>query len=80
LSSLTEAEERRFFEIQNGNWLYFQNVWIQRILGVVDDRTWHTYSGIICNSLEPQGNREIWLRLQGLMDPELVSYVDECNQ
>lgn len=78
LSSLTEVEERRFFGILTGNWLYFQNAWIQWTLGVVDDRIWNSYRSILCGSLEAPGNLEMFKRLDGVMDAEFVAYVYEC--
>jgi len=40
LDELSESEAYRFNLQSRGNWLYMQNVWIQKELGVLDERAW----------------------------------------
>ncbi len=58
LSQLTDLEADRFRGLVLGNWIYFQNVWIQWTLGVVDDRVWETYVRIFCAQLESPGTNQ----------------------
>lgn len=78
-SALTDAERQRFFVFSRGNWLYFQNVWIQWTLGVVDDRIWQTFVRIFCGSLDQPGTREEWAGHVDALDPEFVAFVEQCE-
>jgi hypothetical protein len=78
-SQLNEVELHKFGIYSRGNWLYFQNVWVQWSLGVVDDRIWHTVSGIICEIQAWPGNREEWQEHKGILDPAFVAIVDRCE-
>ena len=79
LSQLNEAEANRFSMYSRGNWAYFQNVWVQWTLGVVDDRIWNTIAAIICQIQASPGNREEWKKHKVILDPEFVDLVDRCT-
>ena len=77
-SSLTEAEAFRFFQFSRQNWLYFQSVWIQHNLDVVDDRAWESYRRIFCGIISRPGNREEWPEHRPALDPDFVAEVEAC--
>lgn len=79
LADLSELDASRFSANSRGNWAYFQNVWIQWTLGVVDDRIWWTISQIICEIQSRPGNLEEWEKHRGVMDPEFARIVDSCT-
>ena len=79
LSQLNEAEANRFSTYSRGNWLYFQNVWVQWTLGVVDDRIWRSMAAVICQIQALPGNREEWKKHKVILDPEFVDLVDRCT-
>ena len=78
-SSLSDSDAYRFGAYSRGNWLYFQNVWIQWTLGVVDDRIWWTMREIICEIQSNPGNLQEWEKHRGVLDPEFVGIVDSCT-
>jgi len=81
LSDLSELEADRFRGLVLGNWIYFQNVWIQWTLGVVDDRVWETYVRIFCAQLEGPGTNQAFLQQKPLFDAEFVAVVDgRCSK
>ena len=79
IASLSDSDAYRFTAYSRGNWLYFQNVWIQWTLGVVDDRIWWTFKEIICEIQSRPGNLEEWEKHRGVMDEEFVRIVDSCT-
>jgi hypothetical protein len=78
LSQLTEDEAYRFFQFNRQNWLYFQSVWIQVDLGVMDARAWASYERIICRIVELPGNRADWPNHVEAMDPAFRELVESC--
>jgi hypothetical protein len=79
ISSLSDSDAYRFAAYSRGNWLYFQNVWIQWTLGVVDDRIWWTIKEIICEIQSQPGNLEEWAQHRGVLNQEFVEIVDSCT-
>ena len=75
---LSELEAFRFDLQSRGNWLYFQNVWIQRDLGVIDERAWESVSGIVCSFVPQPGWRQDWENHKSVLDPEFVVLVEDC--
>ena len=78
LSQLDEDEAYRFFQFNRQNWLYFQSVWIQVELGVMDERAWASYERIICRLIELPGNRADWSNHIDAMDPAFRDLVEAC--
>jgi hypothetical protein len=79
-SSLSESDAYRFTAYTRGNWLYFQNVWIQWDLGVVDDRIWWTVKEIICEIQSRPGNLKEWEKHRAVMDADFAKIVDSCAE
>lgn len=79
LSSLTDLEAERFTTYARGDWLYFQNMWIQWTLGAVDDRVWGSVERILCQFLDDPGNRADWPHHRDALDPEFVALVERCS-
>jgi hypothetical protein len=79
IAGLSDSDAYRFTAYSRGNWLYFQNVWIQWTLGVVDERIWWTLKEIICEIQSEPGNLEEWEKHRGVMDDEFVRIVDSCT-
>lgn len=78
-SALTDAEAFRFFQFSRQNWLYFQNIWIQWDLGVVDDRAWSSFDRIICGIYSRPGNRKEWPEHAAALDAQFVKVVESCD-
>ncbi len=79
LSHVTEDEAYRFFIFNRSNWLFLQGVWIQRNLGVLDDRVWASYERIICEIIRSDGTREDWPAHTAALDPDFVEIVESCS-
>ena len=79
-STLTDDEVVRCRTFARGNWLYFQNVWIQWTLGVVDDRVWQSFVRIFCASLDAPGTRADWSYHVEAPDPQFVAFVEACSR
>jgi len=79
ITNLSDSDAYRFGAYSRGNWLYFQNVWIQWTLGVVDDRIWWTMKEIICEIQSQPGNLEEWEQHRGVMNEEFAKIVDSCT-
>ena len=75
---LSESEAFRFRLQSRGNWLYHQNVWIQRELGVIDERAWGSRYRIICSLLAQSGWRQDWENSKSVFDPKFVELTEEC--
>ena len=78
-TELSDMDAIRFSAYSRGNWLYFQNVWIQWTLGVVDDRIWRTMNAIICDIQREPGNLAEWANHRDVLDFEFVGIVDSCE-
>jgi len=78
LDNLTEDEAFRFFLHSRGNWLYMQNVWIQRGLGVLDDRAWQSVQRIFCDMLQQPGWSQDWVNHREVLDADFVAVVEDC--
>ena len=72
---LTPSEQTRFNAIVLGNWIFFQNVWIQWDLGVVDERVWLSYVRIFCGQLNFVGTRTTWEQQRPLYDSGFIEFV-----
>lgn len=77
--SLSLDEAYRFSVFSRQRWLFFQGIWIQRRLGVLDDSVWHSYRNLICNLLDSPGNRVEWAYHAPVLDPEFVQLVEACS-
>ena len=75
---LSEVDAIRFTAYSRGNWLYFQNVWVQWTLGVVDDRIWTTMRKIICEMQSKPGYLKEWEKHRVVMDEGFAGIVDSC--
>ncbi len=79
-SALDEDEAYRFSLFSRQRWLFFQGVWTQRRLGVLDDQVWGAYERVICEVLRDEaGDREEWPNHVRILDPEFVSMVEACS-
>ena len=76
ISQLTDLEADRFRGLVLGNWIYFQNVWIQWTLGVVDDRVWETYLRLFCTQLEDAGTRQAFEQQRFLFDTGFTGVIN----
>ena len=74
---LSLEEAARFRALVLGNWIYFQNVWIQWTLGVVDERVWGTYLRMFCGQLRGPGTVKVWKQQQRAFDQDFVTFVSE---
>jgi hypothetical protein len=74
-ADLTPIEQSRFSGIVLGNWIFFQNVWIQWDLGVVDERVWSSYVRIFCGQLDNIDTRRTWEQQKPLYDSAFVEFV-----
>jgi hypothetical protein len=79
-SALDEDDAFRFALFSRQRWLFFQGIWTQRRLGVLDDQGWGAYERVICTELLiRRGNREEWPNHAGILDPEFVRVVEACS-
>ena len=78
LDELSEPEAYRFNLQSRGNWLYMQNVWIQRELGVLDERVWESTNKVICSFVAQLGWRQDWQNQKPALDPEFVALTEDC--
>ncbi len=79
LDELSEPEAYRFFLQSRGNWVYIQNVWIQRELGVLDERAWESLNKIICSMLAQPGGGQDWENHKSVLNPEFVALAESCS-
>jgi len=79
LDDLSEPEAYRFNLQSRGNWLYLQNVWIQRELGVLDERAWESLNKIICSMLSRPGWRQDWENHKSVLNHEFVALAESCS-
>lgn len=77
-SGLSESEAFRFRLQSRGNWLFHQNVWIQRDLGVIDEGAWVSRYKIICSILADPGSRQDWENHRAVLDPTFVELAEDC--
>jgi hypothetical protein len=75
---LSELDAFRFRLQSRGNWLFHQNVWIQRELGVIDERAWKSRMRIICSLLTEPGWRQDWTNNKPVLNPDFVELVESC--
>ena len=77
---LTDDEAWRFTLFSRQRWLFFQGIWVQRELGVVDDDLWRAYQVIICGTNKSAGNRQEWPNHTAILDPRFVDWVEKCSK
>ena len=78
LEELSEPEAYRFYLQSRGNWLYWQNLWIQRELGILDERAWQSTNRITCSFVAQLGWRQDWEDHKSVLDSEFVALVEDC--
>lgn len=78
-SSLSEDEAYRFSIFSRQRWLFFQGMWVQHSLDVLEDSVWQSYQQIICSVLRSPGNREDWPNHENTLNHEFVAWVEECS-
>jgi hypothetical protein len=78
-SDLDPDDVYRYFILNRQVWLMFQNVYLQRDLGVVGSKLWGTYSRIICFELVKPGTVETWQSHARNLDPGFVAVVEACS-
>jgi hypothetical protein len=77
---LSEQEAFRFQLQSRGNWLYLQNLWIQRGLGILNDSAWASVERIICaDLLAKPGWRQDWQNHSSVLDPQFVALAEGCS-
>ena len=80
-SALDEDEAYRFLLFSRQRWLFFQGIWTQRRLGVLDDQVWGAYERAICNVLrDGAGDRAEWPNHRNVLDSEFVAMIEECSR
>ena len=80
-SALDEDEAYRFSLFSRQRWLFFQGIWTQRRLGVLDDQLWGTYERAICNVLrDGAGDSEEWPNHRDVLDSEFVALIEDCSR
>jgi len=77
-AGLNLLEKYQYFNYYRSYWLHFQNVFVQRRLGVLDEGIWSTYARVICIDLEEPGIRETWPDHSVVLDPDFVEFVESC--
>ena len=77
-AELSESEAFRFRLQSRGNWLFYQNTWIQRELGVLDERAWDSRIKIMCSMLAQPGWRMDWANHKSILNPKFVELIEEC--
>ena len=77
-SDLDADDVYRYFILNRQVWLMFQNVYLQRDLGIVGTKIWGTYSRIICSELVKPGTVETWPAHSRNLDPGFVAIVEAC--
>ncbi len=77
-SALTNEELYRFQLFSRQRWLFVQAIWIQRNLGVLDDKVWGAYERVACEIMTNSGDRVEWPNHMEVLDPEFVSLIEEC--
>ncbi len=55
-----------------------QNVYLQKDLDIIGDKTWGTYQKIICGNLLGEGMVELWQYHSDVLDPGFVAIVEAC--
>ena len=78
-ADLSELDAFRFRLHSRGNWLFHQSVWIQRKLGVIDERAWESRLRIICGSMAEPGWKQDWENHKPVLDPEFVKLAETCS-
>jgi len=78
-SELTLDEQYRFGLFSRQRWLFFQGVWMQKRLDVVDEKTWMGYERIVCSILNSPGTREDWPYHKNVLDSEFVAHIEGCT-
>ena len=80
-SALDEEEAYRFSIFSRQRWLFFQGIWTQRRLGVLDEQVWGAYERAMCNILTDEaGRQEEWSNHRGILDSEFVALVEDCSR
>jgi len=77
-SDLDPDDVYRYFILNRQVWLMFQNVYLQRDLGIVGSKLWGTYSRIICSELVNPGTVETWQDHAKNLDSGFVAVVEAC--
>ena len=77
-TDLSESEAFRLGLSMRGSWLFHQNVWIQRELGVIDERAWGSRYKIICGIFTNPGLRQDWEHHKLVLDTKFVELVEGC--
>jgi len=75
-SSLTADEAFRYGVWSRQRWTFFQNVYFQNELGVLEPRVWESYLTIICSGTA--GMRAEFDNHRGTLDRGFVAMVDAC--
>lgn len=78
-SSLTPLEYSRYSALEYSNFLYYQSIWIQWTLGIVDDRVWRQYKTILCRGLTSPGISLVWEQRKPILDDEFIHMADTCG-
>ena len=78
-TQLTEDEAYRYSTLYRQIWLSFQNVFLQRDLGVIGADLWGTYERIICNEFAKVGVRTTWQSHANVLDPKFVAAAEACS-
>ena len=78
-SSLTDEERYRFGIFSRQRWLFFQGIWVQYQLNVLDENSWQSYRHLVCDLLNSSGNREEWPNHINTLNTEFVAWVQKCS-
>ena len=77
-SLLTDEELYRYLLFTRQRWLFFQGIWIQKDLGVLDERVWDAYATAACEIANTPGNRTMWPNHVAVLDTEFVRLIEGC--
>jgi len=77
-ASLSGIEAYQYFSFYRGYWIRFQNIFLQRKLGVLDAGAWDMYARILCTDFRSPGVHARWREHASVLDPDFVAIVEAC--
>ena len=77
-SALNDDERYRFGIFSRQRWLFFQGIWVQQHLDVLDQGVWESYRQVVCSLLRNPGDREEWINHTNALSSDFVVWVEGC--
>lgn len=78
-TALSDDEAYRFSIFSRQRWLFFQGIWVQYQLDVLDEKVWQSYQQVACNILNNPGDRDEWSNHVNALNAEFAAWVQECS-